>query len=58
MRKTKKEEEPVISQAWTLAWRLRYDKAPVTDIEIGETAGALFDLLEIIVNQGKEQDDG
>ena len=45
-----------IHRAWTLAWRLLYDKAPVTDIEIGEAARALFELLKLVENQGKEID--
>lgn len=47
-----------IHKAWTLAWRLRYDKTPVTDIEIGEAARAIFSLLALVENLGEEHDDG
>ncbi len=46
-----------MDKAWTLAWRLRYDKTPVTDIEIGEAARAIFDLLQLVENLGEEPDD-
>ena len=31
-----------------LARRLRFDKTPVTEIEIGEAGSALYDLLDLL----------
>ena len=46
-------------RAQALARRLRYDKTPVTDIEIGEAARAIFDLLlEVEVLMHRRPDNG
>ena len=40
-----------------LARRLRYDKTPVTDLEMGEAARAIYDLLlevEVLTNRRDE----
>ena len=48
MELTYKETQMKLIKIQELAKRLRYDKTPVTKIEIGEAALALYELLDLL----------
>jgi len=47
-----------LSKAQQLADRLRHDPTPVTTLEIGEAAAAIYYLLDLLEELQEERDNG